>query len=201
MSTAAAGVLRRELARKTLHLGTAVLPVAWAQGWITAPALRATLSAAVVVALGVELLRRRHAAFAAAFAASVGWMLRTHEDRRLTGATWLAIAMATVVWLAPMPAALAALWAAAVGDASAALVGRLVAARRGIVAERKSLAGSVAALLTTALGCRVLVATSWPVALALGAVAAAAERPRRPLDDNLRITIAVALAAVALGLR
>jgi dolichol kinase len=35
----------------------------------------------------------------------------------------------------------------------------------------------------------------------LGVVAAAAERPTVPLDDNLRIALAVAFAASVLGLR
>jgi dolichol kinase len=201
VSVAPPGALRHELARKALHLATAALPVLWAAGLLTTEALRAALGVAVAIALTIEVLRLRHARLAASFTAAVGSMLRPHEARRLTGATWLAIAMAGVVWLAPPRAALAALWAAAVGDASAAIVGRSIAAWRGHAADGKSLAGFVAALVATALGCRVLVGTTWPVAAALGAVAALAEWPRRPFDDNLRVAGAVALAAAALGLR
>lgn len=195
------GTLRSEFARKALHLATAALPIAWAQEWISTPALRAWLTAALTVALGVEALRRWHGASATAFVRAVGWMLRPHEARRLTGATWLALAMTAVVWFAPQRAALAALWAAAVGDASAAVVGRAVAAWRGLSSERKSISGFTAALVATALGCRLLVGTAWPTAVALGAVAALAEWPRRPFDDNLRVALAVAIAATALGLR
>lgn len=202
MSTAAAVTLRAELARKALHLGTAALPIAWAFDVVDVRQLRITLTAAAVVALGIEALRARSPRFAATFRALVGQLLRRHESTRLTGATWLAIAMAGVAWLAPQPAAIAALWAAAVGDATAALAGLTLASWRGAAPDgRKSLAGSLAALLSTALGCRWLVAASWPIALTLGAVAALAEWPRRPLDDNLRVAIAVAFAAVALGLR
>lgn len=202
MSTAAAVALRAELARKALHLGTAALPIAWAFDVVDDRQLRATLTAAAVVALGIEALRARSARFAATFRALVGPLLRHHESTRLTGATWLALAMAGVVWAAPQPAALAALWAAAVGDATAALAGRTFASWRGASPHgSKSLVGSLAAALSTALGCRWLVAVPWPAALALGVVAALAERPRRPLDDNLRVAVAVALAAVALGLR
>lgn len=201
MTAAPPDALRRELARKALHLATAVLPVAWAYQWMSTAALRTTLTAAVAVALGVETVRRRHRGFGATFSGAVGWMLRPHETQRLTGATWLAVAMASVVWLAPPRAALAALWAAAVGDASAAIVGRSVAAWRGRATDVKSVAGAATALVTTALGVRLLVATTWPIALSLGAVAALAEWPRRPFDDNLRVACAVALAATALGLR
>lgn len=199
---AAPGSLRGELARKAVHLATAALPVAWAQGVLTAQAVRTSLSAAVVVALGVEAVRRWHGRSAELFTSTVGWMLRPHEGRHLTGATWLAAAMAACAWFAPQPAAIAALWAAAVGDASAAVVGRSLAARRGTAHDAgKSLIGSAAAAASTALGCRWLVGASWPVATALGIIAALAEWPRRPLDDNLRVAAAVAIAAVAFGLR
>lgn len=196
-----ASPLRAELLRKALHMGTAALPLAWAAGLVTTAQLRLLLAGAVVVALVVEGARRASPAAAQRFTAAVGVMLRAHERQAITGATWLAIAMAGVVWLAPERAALAALWAAAVGDASAALVGRSIAARRGRPAGRKSWEGSAAAALSTAIGCAWLAAATWPQALVLGGVAALAEYPRRPLDDNLRVATAVALGAIALGLR
>lgn len=193
--------LRAELLRKGLHLGTATLPVAWAAGFITTSQLRLVLVGAVGVALLVEAARRALPSVARMFTATVGGLLRGHEHTAITGATWLAIAMAGVVWVAPERAALAALWAAAVGDASAALVGRWLGARRGRPDGQKSWQGSAAAVLSTALGCVWLVGVNWPQALVLGGVAAVAEYPRRPFDDNLRVAAAVALAATALGLR
>lgn len=193
--------LRAELLRKALHLGTAALPLAWAAGLVTTTHLRIMLAGAVVVALAVEGARRASPAAAHRFTATVGGLLRHHEQHAITGATWLAIAMAGVVWLAPERAALAALWAAAVGDASAALVGRTITARRGRPAGRKSWEGSAAAVLSTAIGCAWLAGATWPEALMLGGAAALAEYPRRPLDDNLRVATAVALGAIALGLR
>lgn len=193
--------LRAEFARKAIHLGTAALPIAWAAGLVSTYQLRIVLTAAVVVALGIEALRRWSSAAGRRFTAFVGELLRPHERTAVTGATWLAIAMAGAVWIAPGRAALAGLWAAAVGDASAAIVGRSLAARRGRPAGRKSWQGSAAALVSTALGAAWLAGATWPVALTLGGVAALAEFPRSPLDDNLRVATAVALAATALGLR
>jgi dolichol kinase len=193
--------LRAELLRKALHLATATLPVVWAAGLITTSQLRLVLAAAVGVALAIEAARRALPRVARAFTATVGGLLRGHEHTAITGATWLAIAMAGVVWVAPERAALAALWAAAVGDASAALVGRWLGARRSSPSGHKTWAGSAAAAVSTALGCAWLVAATWPQALVLGGVAALAEYPRRPFDDNLRVATAVALAATALGLR
>lgn len=193
--------LRAELLRKALHLGTAALPLAWAADLVTTRQLRIALAGAVAVALAIEGARRASPAVARIFTARVGGLLRSHEHTAITGATWLAIAMAAAVWLAPERTALAALWAAAVGDASAALVGRWIGARRGLPAGRKSWQGSIAALVSTATGCTWLAGATWPQALLLGGAAALAEYPRRPLDDNLRVATAVALAALALGLR
>lgn len=193
--------LRAELARKAVHLATAILPVAWGLGWVSGATVRTALAAATAVALGVEVLRRRSVAATRLFTATAGPLLRSHEVMALTGATWLAIGMTAVAWLAPPAAAIAALWAAAVGDASAALVGRGVARVRGSTSSRKSWAGSLAAVLTTAAGCVWLTPATAGVALVLGGVAALAEWPRRPLDDNLRVTVLVAVAATLLGLR
>lgn len=193
--------LRAELLRKALHLGTATLPLAWAAGLVTTAQLRIVLAGAVVVALVIEAARRASPDVARRFTAIVGGLLRDHEQHAITGATWLAIAMAGVVWLVPERAALAALWAAAVGDASAALVGRGLGARRGRPAGRKSWEGSAAAALSTAIGCAWLAGATWPQALLLGGAAALAEYPHRPLDDNLRVATAVALGAIVLGLR
>ena len=201
MSAAPALALRAELTRKALHLGTAVLPVAWAADLVSAATVRLALTVATATALVVEAARRWHPGSARRFAAWTSGLLRPHEARALTGATWLALAMTAVAWTAPERAAIAALWAAAVGDASAAIVGRTLAARRRDGTAAKSLAGSLAAAASTALGVRALVQAPWAVAAALGAVAALAERPTAPLDDNLRVTLAVALAATVFGLR
>lgn len=191
--------LRAEVARKALHIATAALPVGLSFGWSNQQTLRVTLTVAAVFALVIEGFRRSLPTFARAFASAFGSLLRTHERRTITGATWLALAMAVVLWVAPLYAAIAALWAAAVGDAAAAVVGRSVRGARSN--GGKTIAGSLAALVATALGVLWLTPGSLPVALALGAVAAIAERPTVPLDDNLRIAFAVALAAVVLGLR
>jgi dolichol kinase len=111
------------------------------------------------------------------------------------------MAMAIVLWVAPLYAAIAALWAAAVGDAAAAVVGRSVGRWRKRVGPGKTSAGSLAAVVVTALGVLWLTPASPTLATVLGVVAAAAERPTAPLDDNLRIAFAVAFAASVLGLR
>jgi dolichol kinase len=105
--------------------------------------------------------------------------------------------VATVVL--PAAAAQAALWAVVAGDGSGAVVGRLWQRLRGIAPHGKTIVGSIAVLLATALGVWWLVDASPAVALAVGAAAALAEHPRAPLDDNLRVAFAAGLAAWSLG--
>lgn len=199
MSTSAAFPFRAEIARKALHVATAALPVALSFGLTDQRTLQLVLSAAVLFAFTVETLRVIWPAFRAAFLTAFSTLLRPREHVAFTGATWLAIAMALVLWLAPVHAAIAALWAAAVGDAAAAVVGRSVG--KSATVGGKTLAGSLAALIVTTFGALWLTPASLETALALGVVAAIAERPTVPIDDNLRIALAVALAATGLGLR
>ena len=201
MTSAPALSFRHELARKAIHLATALLPIAWGFGWVNHRGVVVLLSAAVVVALAVEFARHRGQAFARWFDARVGALLRGHEAQALSGATWLALGMWSAAMLAPTGAAIAALWAGAVGDASAAIVGRTAARMRTTPAVGKSLVGAVAGALATTAGVLWLTeATRWE-AVALGGIAALAEWPTRPGDDNLRVVLAVALAATVMGIR
>lgn len=200
MSDSAALSVRAELSRKALHIATAALPVSLAFGWSDLTTLRGTLTIATALAVAIDALRLHWSPFAQRFTQAFGAMLRGRESRQFTGATWLALAMAIVLWTTPHAAAIAALWAAAVGDACAAIVGR-AATPSFAAADRKSVAGSVAAAVSTGVGIVWLTPASWAVAALLGVVAAAAERPTLRIDDNLRVALAVAAAATLLGLR
>jgi dolichol kinase len=197
---AAAGIpLQRELARKAIHLASAVLPIAWGTGLITADTLLVLLTLALAASVLVEGARHLSPAVARGFDSLVGEMLRPHERAGLTGATWLAAAMFGALLVFPGAAALVALWAAAVGDGSASVAGRLVAHRRGDAGGTKTFAGSLACCLMTAVGVLWFTEIGLARALVVGAAAALAERPRGALDDNLRVTAAAGLAAWALG--
>jgi dolichol kinase len=199
--------LGAESARKAIHVATAVLPVAWAYGLFSTRDVQWLLGIAVVIALAVEFARYRGGAFGTLFVRTFGALLRAHEQRTIAGATWLAIGMWGVAMLAPREAAIAALWAAAVGDAVAALVGRAVQqwraahASAGAVPVGKTLAGATAGATATAAGVVWLTPAALPIAVLLGVVGALAEWPARPGDDNVRVVAAVALAAVLVGLR
>jgi dolichol kinase len=183
--------LRAELGRKATHLALAALPVAWARGVLDDDVMRALLLGGLGVALLVEALRRWAPPVRRLFLALTGPLLRPHEHAGLTGATWLALALALLVLTHPPAATQVALWAVAVGDGLAAVVGRLTGGAHGT----KSIAGSATCLLATALGAWWLGGAGPAPAVAIGAVAAIAERPRVALDDNFRVALATGLAA------
>ncbi len=186
----------REMSRKTLHLTTAIVPIGL---WIGVPqrAVTAMLLVLFGVACVVEFARRRSPAFSAQFNGAVGVMLRPHEvTHGVTGATWLLAAFTLTCLAAPLSAAIAATWAGAVGDASATLAGTAYSRARGITG--KTLAGSAACAIATALGAWWLAGFGAAAATSLGVVAAAVERLSVALDDNVRVTAAVALVAGAL---
>lgn len=187
--------LRHELARKALHLTSATVPVAYALG-TPRDLLLPLLAVLVLVAVLVEMTRRRIALVRQAFVRATEPLLRAHEHERLAGATWMLVAFALAVWLLPRDVAIAATWAVAVGDASAAIVGRAFGRIR-IGRHGKSLEGSVACLVATALGAAFVAKLGPAAAIAAGVAAAAAELPGRPLDDNVRVAAAVALVVAA----
>lgn len=180
--------LRHEMVRKGWHALSVVVPVGYARG-VARPFLIWMLVAALVVAVVVEVARARSAVARSAFNTGFGALLREHESRGVSGATWLVLAFLIAVIAFPADIAIAAMCGVALGDAAAAIVGRALGGARAH--QGKSLAGSAACVAATALAARWIADFTWREALIAGILASIAERPRRPLNDNLRITLAV----------
>lgn len=173
----------------------------------------AGLGALVAVALVVELARARSARARHHFTRYTGALLREHEHRAWSGATWMLGAYLIAVVAYPRPFAVAAMWAVGVGDAAAAVVGRWWGERRRARATAsaaargaapapgaKTYAGTVACFAATLAGARLVAGLPLAPALLAAALAALAERPRAPFDDNLRIVLAVGVAALVTAL-
>ena len=166
------------------------------------------LGALTVGALGVEFARHRVPMVRHHFQRATAPLLRAHEHERLSGATWLLLAYTGVVALAPRRAAIAAMWAVGVGDASAAIVGRTLSARAerraastgrdpsGVPVGGKSFGGTAACALLSAAGARWVAGLPAGAAVLAGAAAAAAERPHVAIDDNVRVAAAVAVTVL-----
>lgn len=187
--------VRQELARKALHLATAVVPVGYALGVARTPLL-ALLVPLVVAAFAVELARHRIAGVRDRFVSATGALLRPHEHERWVGATWMLLSYVLAVWLLPRPVAIAATWAVAVGDAAAAVVGKSLGRVR-LGRGGKTLEGAVACFVTTGAGALFVARLNPLESLVAAAAATLAEWVELPLDDNFRVAAAVAASVLA----
>lgn len=178
-----------ELARKALHLATVVVPLAYATG-VPRFVLLGSLGAAVGMAVAVEIARLRQSAAGEWVNGWISPLLRQSEFGRWSGATWLLISFFLAVVLFPRAVAVSSMWAVAAGDASAGIIGRVLG-RRGNARQGKTVVGSAACAVATALGIVFVARLSVSDAIVGGLVAAVAERPRGPLDDNVRVGLAV----------
>ena len=181
--------LRWELTRKALHVIWAIVPIAYALG-VRREVLLLGLAIACVTAIIIEIVRARSVAFGELFHRRTGRLLRDHEHHRWSGATWLLLSFLLSAALFDRPTAIAAMWAVAVGDAAAAIVGRTIG-RHHLGTSRKSLEGSIACTMISALGAFMVAQLSPAQSIVAGIAAALGEWPAGPLDDNVRIGLAV----------
>ena len=189
-----AGALRRELARKALHVSSATVPLLYAAGAPRGVVLGILLPLGLVAA-AVEVARVRSERARERFLRATGVLLREHEHHRLSGATWMLVAFTAAVATYPRAVAVAAMWGVSVGDAGAAVVGRFVAHRRRRssrgVPGGKTVAGSAACFALTLAGALAVARLPAGEGVVAALAATLAERPSRPFDDNLRIVAAV----------
>lgn len=188
-----------ERGRKVIHLATVAAPLlAW---YLPRPLATVLLGGALLIALLIEFSRTwvRWARYR--FLKRTRRLLRAHERKRWTGATYLAAAYFLVFLLFPKPVAVAGMLYSGLGDAAAGMVGKRWGRHR--LASGKSWEGFGAALLINFAAGSLVPGISLGVA-GFGALAAALlEVAPLPLDDNLRTTLggaaAVALAASLLS--
>jgi dolichol kinase len=190
-----AAKMKRELARKSFHMSSTLLPLAV---WLLPRGLSlALLVPAAVVALTVDVARLRVRRFRYLFFRLTRTMLRHHERHGLTGGTWMAVSYALALLILPKPIAVAAMLFNGLGDAAAALVGKRFGRHR--TAWGKSWEGFAAGVVTNlavGLSISALAPALSPAGAVLGAVAAASlEFAPLPLDDNVRVTLGGGLAA------
>ena len=181
--------LRWELTRKARHMAWAAVPVGYALG-VRRDIVLAGLGLACVVAITIEIARGRSARFGALFERGTGPLLREHEHRGWSGATWLLLSFFLCVLIFEPATAIAAMWAVAVGDAAAAIVGRTIGRHR-IGRSAKSIEGSIACAVITSIGAFTIASLGPVPSIVAGIAAALGEWPAGPLDDNMRIGLAV----------
>lgn len=181
---------RAEISRKVLHLFSATTPVVYM--FVTRELLLRLLVPCVVVALVVEIARHASPAFHTRFRRAVGFMVRSAEWDRITGATYVLVGAWLAVWLFPKPVAIAAMLIQSISDSAASLVGITFGRTRFL---GKSLAGSLAFFVTAV----AILWVSLPDAKGVGLIAAlvativealpAFKWGRFELNDNLTIPL------------
>ena len=160
-------------------------------GIFASASVMVTLMAALSgVALASELARFRLPKLNSLLVRMIRPLLKSSEDRKPTGATYIAIAALAAFLLFDKPIAITALFFLAFGDPVAALVGSRVG---GVRVLSKSPWGSLAFVLVGLATVGVLSGTgavSYHWALLVGAaIAALVELAPLPLDDNLTIPL------------
>jgi dolichol kinase len=185
--------MRTTLWRKLWHvLGGCLFPVLaffLPQGW-----LLALLGLAAAILVAWEVLRFTSARFGGWMQAHLQWVLKTQEQYRPTGTTYLVLASLLAFVAFDKYVAIASLFFLALGDPAAALVGKRLGHWR---LAGKSLVGSLACLAACVVVGLLMLQTggglTLPVVLAGAAAAAVVEFLPLPLDDNLTIPVGSAL--------
>ncbi len=184
-----------EFSRKVLHLTAATTPVVYM--FIARETALWLLGLCVAIAVLIEVLRQVSARFAVFFRRTVGFMVRTTEWTRVSGATYVLVGALLSVWLFPKPIAIAVLFIQVISDTAASLMGLRYGRTRFL---GKSVAGSSAFFLTAL----AILWLMWPAAkeidLLAAAVATVAEAlptlrlGRYELNDNLTVPLLTGLA-------
>lgn len=175
--------------RRIFHLTAgSIVPVAGI--FLTGPAILGLAGSLAAASLFLDLLRFRWASLNRRFLAGLKPLLKTSEDHRLTGATYmLAAGFIAFLFFDPM-VAVAALLFLSLGDPAAALVGARAPGHRF---GGKSPVGTATFMTVCLLVVAVLVGSGlvqyhWGL-LAGAVVAGLVELAPLPLDDNLSIPL------------
>ncbi len=178
-----------EAARKSIHLSSLVIPFGYryALGYNRRLAF-IWLFCALTISLIIELNRFWQRSFRKTFHRIFGSILRRHEFKDLTGATYLLFAsLLCVAFFEPRIAA-ASIAFLSIGDTFAALIG-MNFGKRKFLHSKKTLEGSLACFASCMIFGLWWLGSPWLAVL--GALAATgAELGYSALDDNIKVPLA-----------
>lgn len=177
-----------ETLRKSIHLGSLVIPLSYRYllGYNRRLGF-SLLLISLIISLVIEFNRFWQRSFRKTFHRIFGMILRRHELKDFTGATYLLFASVLCFAFYEPRIAAASIAFLSIGDTFAALVG-LNFGRRKFLNNKKSLEGSLACFVSC-----VIFGIWWlgdPRMVIPGAIAATiAELCTIPLDDNIKIPL------------
>jgi dolichol kinase len=152
------------------------------------------LGLAATIAVAIEWARYMWPKAETIFERGVGPMLREHERRAVTGATWLVLASLVAVLCLPAKVAIATLWCSTVADPVASIAGR-ARWKRQPSSSGKTRLGSAAGMAAAFIGVWLVANFAPGPALVIAGMGMLAERYPGPFDDNLTVSVVVALTA------
>ncbi len=183
----------KEALRKTIHISSLVIPLSYLYVLHENRMLMfLILLPLTIISMTIEIVRLENKTFRRIFYHVFGIILRKHEVRNYTGATYLLVS--SLVCFAFFPGdmiAFFAISALAVGDTFAAIIGILMGKRK-IKGTSKSLEGSLACFTSAfAFG---LAFRIHPTLCFTGALATTiAEASPIQVDDNIKIPVFTAI--------
>lgn len=189
-----------ETIRKSIHISSLIIPFAY-KYLITFERRGIAfvlLLAALVVTLAIEFGRFWQKSFRKNFMRLFGLILRKHEWKDFTGATYLIFSsMLCVAFFLP-PIAFCAMAFVSIGDTFAAMIG-INFGKRKFLGTKKSLEGSLACFISTLIFG--LFFLDKPILAVVGALAATiAELWDIPVDDNVKIPMVSGLAMTLISI-
>lgn len=182
-----------ETLRKSIHFSSLVIPFSYMYVFDFHRRLAFIyILVAFVLSLVIEFYRLWMKSFGHTFYRFFGMILRRHELRDFTGATYMLFsAMVCVAFFEPL-IAFCAMAFLSIGDTFAALVG-MTWGKRKFKNSNKSLEGSLACFVSTFIFGLLALDNPW-LALIGALSATVAELIRIPVDDNVKIPIISGLA-------
>ncbi len=180
----------REALRKSIHIGSLGLPLAYRYIFVyNRFQMFVVLLVALITALGIELSRMQLPSFRKVFHKLFGLMLRKHEIKDFTGATFLFLAFMLCVVFFPPKIAFLAMSFLSIGDTFAAMVG-ISYGKRKFIGLKKTIEGSLGCFASTMLFSFFFADGLSPWVYTLGAFTATlAELWIIPIDDNIKIPL------------
>lgn len=182
-----------ETLRKSVHLSSLVIPFSYRYlfGFDHRRLVFAILLVSLAISLIIEFNRFWQLSFRKTFHRIFGRILRKHEMKNFTGATYLLFAsLLSVAFFDPITAT-AAIGFLSIGDTFAAIIG-INFGKRKFIRTNKSLEGSLACFVSCLIFGLFWLREPWTAII--GALAAtAAELGDIPLDDNIKVPLAAAL--------
>ncbi len=181
-----------ETLRKSIHLGSLVIPFGYR--YVLGYNRRLGFSLillALIISMVIEFNRFWQRSFRKTFHRMFGMILRRHEFKDFTGATYLLVSsLLCIAFFEPQIAA-ASIAFLSIGDTFAALIG-INFGKRKFLGSKKSLEGSLACFASS------LIFGLWwlqdPFLAILGALAATgAESSNIALDDNIKVPLSAGL--------